>query len=348
MLRFRCGSLCSRWRGTPVQPSMSGFVMHSHSCGLGSVDRIRQHSFAPALQQHRLVAHRRSLATRASVVAQPASVDVKTFDGSSSGSQDLSLKVAGRDTAKGLVHRYLVTVRQNARAVGIQAEKCIVSAHVAVTACWTFSCREQLARKQGLKSGEVAGNPSPRRVLAMPDKDPEHPHSSQEEELCSDLRSSSICPSHDRCSITCWAAMFVHRKHAALPSPPLHHEGLLVVRVAASQPQVACLLCISACYPASEPRMMHTFCHVAAKKLHVHCACYPASEISVTYAYCNAAAKGLGNPNEQEGAQISSGNSAAICNSQHNHSRGPQGETESDSATSQACKVVAEMLLSCS
>lgn len=95
--------------------------MHSHTCGLGSVDNLRQHSFTRDLQVHRLVVQRRSLSIKASLVAQPASVDAKKFDGSSSGSQDLSLRVAGYDTAKGLVHRYLVTVRQNARAVSDRA-----------------------------------------------------------------------------------------------------------------------------------------------------------------------------------------------------------------------------------
>ena len=104
-----------------LQAKMSGFTMHSRTCGLGSVDKLRQHSFVSALQPHRLAVQRKSLSVKASVVAQPASVDVKTFDGSSSGSQDLSLRVAGRGTAKGLVHRYLVTVRQNARAVGSRA-----------------------------------------------------------------------------------------------------------------------------------------------------------------------------------------------------------------------------------
>lgn len=95
--------------------------MHSRTCGLGSVDKLRQQSFVSALQPHRLAVQRKSLSVKASVVAHPATVDVKTFDGSSSGSQDLSLRVAGRKTAKGLVHRYLVTVRQNARAVGSRA-----------------------------------------------------------------------------------------------------------------------------------------------------------------------------------------------------------------------------------
>lgn len=39
------------------------------------------------------------------------------FDGAAKGDVTLSLKTAPEDTAKGLVHRYLVMVRQNARRV---------------------------------------------------------------------------------------------------------------------------------------------------------------------------------------------------------------------------------------
>jgi hypothetical protein len=55
--------------------------------------------------------------TRASVVAEPATLDVKSVDGKSAGSAALSLKVASPETANGLVHRYVVMVRQNMRQV---------------------------------------------------------------------------------------------------------------------------------------------------------------------------------------------------------------------------------------
>jgi large subunit ribosomal protein L4 len=58
-----------------------------------------------------------ALQVRASLVAEPASLSVKGLDGSSKGEQSLSLKVVEDDKAKGLVHRYIVTVRQNARQV---------------------------------------------------------------------------------------------------------------------------------------------------------------------------------------------------------------------------------------
>eukprot|EP00232_Nephroselmis_pyriformis_P031136 CAMPEP_0182864260 /NCGR_PEP_ID=MMETSP0034_2-20130328/7077_1 /TAXON_ID=156128 /ORGANISM="Nephroselmis pyriformis, Strain CCMP717" /LENGTH=273 /DNA_ID=CAMNT_0024996513 /DNA_START=22 /DNA_END=843 /DNA_ORIENTATION=- len=48
-------------------------------------------------------------------VAEPAKLSVKDTKGGDAGSETLALKVAG-DTARSLVHRYLVLVRQNARS----------------------------------------------------------------------------------------------------------------------------------------------------------------------------------------------------------------------------------------
>lgn len=126
-----------------LDPSLA---CHSQKCMLGSVTHLRQHSFASALQPHRLVARRAAVTTTSSVQARPASIELKTFDGSSSGTQELALQVAGRDSAKGLVHRYLVTVRQNARAV---RECC----------CWMcnsttwFSLERGVDRRVGLTTG---------------------------------------------------------------------------------------------------------------------------------------------------------------------------------------------------
>lgn len=58
-----------------------------------------------------------STVTKASVVAEPASLDVKSVDGKSAGTAALSLRVADPETSKGLVHRYVVMVRQNMRQV---------------------------------------------------------------------------------------------------------------------------------------------------------------------------------------------------------------------------------------
>jgi hypothetical protein len=60
---------------------------------------------------------RQIVAVRASVIAEPAAVDVKNLDGTGAGTASLALRVAEPDVAKGLVHRYLVMVRQNARRV---------------------------------------------------------------------------------------------------------------------------------------------------------------------------------------------------------------------------------------
>lgn len=55
------------------------------------------------------------LSVKASIVSEPATLNVKTLDGASSGTASLSLRVAEPDTSKGLVHRYIVMVRQNMR-----------------------------------------------------------------------------------------------------------------------------------------------------------------------------------------------------------------------------------------
>lgn len=59
---------------------------------------------------------RQALVVCNSAVAAPATLPYKGVDGSDKGTQQLALKVA-EETAKGLVHRYLVMVQQNARRV---------------------------------------------------------------------------------------------------------------------------------------------------------------------------------------------------------------------------------------
>uniref|UniRef100_A0A7S0WZE2 Large ribosomal subunit protein uL4c n=1 Tax=Chlamydomonas leiostraca TaxID=1034604 RepID=A0A7S0WZE2_9CHLO len=61
------------------------------------------------------VAPRRVVQVSASAVAAPVAIPQKAVDGSSKGTAQLALKVAGDDTANGLVHRYMVLVQQNAR-----------------------------------------------------------------------------------------------------------------------------------------------------------------------------------------------------------------------------------------
>ena len=45
-----------------------------------------------------------------SVTADPASLSVKNFDGETVGQAEMALKVARPETARGLVHRYLVII----------------------------------------------------------------------------------------------------------------------------------------------------------------------------------------------------------------------------------------------
>lgn len=57
----------------------------------------------------------RTVTVKASVAAQPASLTVKSADGADVGTEQLALKVARTETAKGLVHRYVVFTLQNRR-----------------------------------------------------------------------------------------------------------------------------------------------------------------------------------------------------------------------------------------
>jgi len=70
-------------------------------------------AFRP-VQQLRTTA-RKQLLVQASVQAAPVALPVKKLDGADAGSDSIALRVADDDTANGLVHRYLVHVRQNAR-----------------------------------------------------------------------------------------------------------------------------------------------------------------------------------------------------------------------------------------
>ena len=52
---------------------------------------------------------------RMSIVAPPVPLEIKGFEGEVVGTDSLSLKVADPETAKGLVHRYVVKVRRDMR-----------------------------------------------------------------------------------------------------------------------------------------------------------------------------------------------------------------------------------------
>jgi hypothetical protein len=67
-----------------------------------------------AQRQRKKVAY---LSVSASAIAEPADIQVLAFGGETRGSERLALKVADPFTAKGLVHRCLVTEKQNSRRV---------------------------------------------------------------------------------------------------------------------------------------------------------------------------------------------------------------------------------------
>lgn len=94
---------------------------------------------------------------RMSLIAPPVSLDVKAFEGNVVGSETLSLKVAEPDKAKGLVHRYLVKVRRDMRAV---------NSHLTFKSSFLKASREMQALKREAKSEAEAKNPSPKKEEA--------------------------------------------------------------------------------------------------------------------------------------------------------------------------------------
>ena len=59
------------------------------------------------------------LVTRMSLKASPAELTVRNIDGGEAGKASLALQIADPAKSTGLVHRYIVTIRQNARQVQI-------------------------------------------------------------------------------------------------------------------------------------------------------------------------------------------------------------------------------------
>ena len=82
---------------------------------------------APAVSA---VSRPRTVCVKAAVAAAPASVPVKTVDGADAGTEQLALKVARPETAKGLVHRYVVFTLQNRRRV---SQLCMLEQFRAIT-----------------------------------------------------------------------------------------------------------------------------------------------------------------------------------------------------------------------
>ena len=87
-------------------------------CHLGSCVGTQQLRVLPCRAPPRRGA--RGPAPRAAMVAEPRSLEVRAPDGSAAGTESLSLRVAEPAVASGLVHRYVVFLRQNLRRVRLQ------------------------------------------------------------------------------------------------------------------------------------------------------------------------------------------------------------------------------------
>lgn len=87
---------------------------HDVSCLQRKFTGLRLQQRAPVRQ----VAQRKQLQVCAASAVRSAPVPVRDVDGQEVGQAEMALKVAGADTAKGLVHRYLVMSQQNKRKVG--------------------------------------------------------------------------------------------------------------------------------------------------------------------------------------------------------------------------------------
>ena len=104
----------------------------------------RGQAFRPA------VASRKSFICHASTL-RSVPVPVKSADGVDKGTQDLTVKVA-EDSARGLVHRYMVMVQQNARRVrGVAGDKARTSRpHLQIHDChWVAFCGASEQRRYG-------------------------------------------------------------------------------------------------------------------------------------------------------------------------------------------------------
>lgn len=74
---------------------------------------------------------RRALVVSNSAVAPAVVVPYKGTDGADKGTKQVALKVA-EESAKGLVHRYMVMVQQNARRVSVQGAQQELPMHLLV------------------------------------------------------------------------------------------------------------------------------------------------------------------------------------------------------------------------
>jgi hypothetical protein len=93
--------------------------------------------------------------TRRVVTPRAAAVSRVGFDGAKAGDADLTLRVARAEVAKGLVHKYVVMVRQNARRVSATTTTISISVSNKIYICF-FSSASRATRADGVRGNASA------------------------------------------------------------------------------------------------------------------------------------------------------------------------------------------------
>lgn len=93
--------------------------------------------------------------TRRVVTPRAAAVSRVGFDGAKAGDADLTLRVARAEVAKGLVHKYVVMVRQNARRVSATTTTISISISNKIYICF-FSSASRATRADGVRGNASA------------------------------------------------------------------------------------------------------------------------------------------------------------------------------------------------
>lgn len=94
--------------------------------------------------------------TRRVVTPRAAAVSRVGFDGAKAGDADLTLRVARAEVAKGLVHKYVVMVRQNARRVSATTTTISISISNKIYICFFFCiARDESGRREWERVGKV-------------------------------------------------------------------------------------------------------------------------------------------------------------------------------------------------
>ena len=98
-------------------------------------------------------ANNKATTTRRVVTPRAAAVSRVGFDGAKAGDADLTLRVARAEVAKGLVHKYVVMVRQNARRVSATTTTTSMSMSIYF---FFFLSPSHARRRNGVRDGNAS------------------------------------------------------------------------------------------------------------------------------------------------------------------------------------------------